>query len=639
MERPCQNYNMISWNVRGLNNVAKQEDVKHLISLHKPDLLCIQETKIANVDQMLIRNAFGVCYENNFCYLPADGTSGGIILATKDSSLLIQDSQTTANTITATIIDARTNQQWSVTGVYGPQGDLEKKMFIRELRQLKNTVKPQWLLMGDFNLIYKEQDKNNGRLNRRLMLRFRRAINHLEINEIDLVGRKYTWSNQQETPTLTRIDRMFCTPAWEERYAVPILQPLSSSASDHCPILLSPLVTPYLQPKFRFESFWVNMSGFHELVAEAWNQPLQNIHNPLKTLHIKLSRVAKALKKWSKTLMSQGKMAMVICKEVIAQLEKAQVSRQLVSRERNLLKLLKRRVLGLAAIEKSRARQKSRITWLRKGDANTKFFQIMANVRKKKKFIHTLHNGVQMVTGQQEKHKVIFDHYLQHIGSRVPRTNKLNFEALGWQGKQLDHLEAPFTEDEVRKVIMKYPKEKAPGPDGFIGLFFSSCWNVVKQDFMNAMGQFYDINCQGLDLLNQAYVVLLPKKDNPEKISDYRPISLTHCFAKFTSKLLANRLAPELDNLISVNQTAFIKKRCIQDTFAYVQSALKQLHKKRIPSLFIKLDISKAFDTINWPFLLDIMVHLGFGQRWRNWVSSLWCTASSCFLLNGEPGQ
>jgi hypothetical protein len=75
-------------------------------------------------------------------------------------------------------------------------------MFIRELRRLKNSVKPQWLLIGDFNLIYKSQDKNNGRLNTDLMLKFRRALNHLEVKEVDLIGKKFTWTNNQVPPIL-----------------------------------------------------------------------------------------------------------------------------------------------------------------------------------------------------------------------------------------------------------------------------------------------------------------------------------------------------------------------------------------------------------------------------------------------------
>jgi hypothetical protein len=107
---------------------------------------------------------------------------------------------------------------------------------------------------------------------------------------------------------------------------------------------------------------------------------------------------------------------------------------------------------------------------------------------------------------------------------------------------------------------MKASKEKAPRPDGFIGLFFSTCWETIKGDILKAVDHFYMMNQQGLHFLNQDFVVLIPKKYNPLKISEYRPISLSHSFVKTISKILANRLGPELDHLISFNQTAFIKK-------------------------------------------------------------------------------
>jgi hypothetical protein len=105
------------------------------------------------------------------------------------------------------------------------------------------------------------------------------------------------------------------------------------------------------------------------------------------------------------------------------------------------------------------------------------------------------------------------------------------------------------------------------------------------------------------------------KKSCSERISDYRPINLAHNFSKIISKILENRLGPELENLISSSQTSFIKKCCIHDSFMFVLEAIRDLHKKKIYALFIKLDISKAFDTVNWPYLLEIMAHLGFGQK------------------------
>jgi hypothetical protein len=100
----------------------------------------------------------------------------------------------------------------------------------------------------------------------------------------------------------------------------------------------------------------VERPGFKECVMEAWSKHVPTNQNHLATLHIKLSRVVKSLKSWSKNLVSQEKLAMAICIEVLAQLDLAQENRGLSLGERNLANGLKMRLLGLAAIEKSRAR-------------------------------------------------------------------------------------------------------------------------------------------------------------------------------------------------------------------------------------------------------------------------------------------
>jgi hypothetical protein len=132
---------------------------------------------------------------------------------------------------------------------------LEKKMFLRELRAIRHSALPHWLVLEDFNMIYQDQDKSNRRLNINLMDRFRRALNRMEVKGIELVGRKFTWSNNQAQPTLTRIDRAFCSPLWEDFYSNPFLQPLPSSISDYYPLMLLPLHPPAPRPRFRFETY------------------------------------------------------------------------------------------------------------------------------------------------------------------------------------------------------------------------------------------------------------------------------------------------------------------------------------------------------------------------------------------------
>jgi mannosylglycoprotein endo-beta-mannosidase len=145
----------------------------------------------------------------------------------------------------------------------------------------------------------------------------------------------------------------------------------------------------------------------------------------------------------------------------------------------------------------------------------------------------------------------------------------------------------------------------------------------VKQDLIVALQAFHSLRTRRLELINEANIILLPKKDGADNISDFRPISLISSLAKIITKILADRLAPRLNELISGCHNASIKKRCIHDNFVYVQSVIKALHKAKRPTLFIKLDVAKAFDSLNWVFLMETMMALGFGTRWRDWIATL----------------
>lgn len=134
-------------------------------------------------------------------------------------------------------------------------------------------------------------------------------------------------------------------------------------------------------------------------------------------------------------------------------------------------------------------------------------------------------------------------------------------------------------------------------------------------------------------------LTLIPKQDNAERAADFRPICLIHSFATIFAKMLARRLTPVIGSLIDANQSAFIKDRSIHDNFKLVQATAKLFKNKKKPKLLLKLDIAKAFDTVAWPFLLQILEHSGFGPRWRQWITILLATASTRILLNGDPGK
>lgn len=139
--------------------------------------------------------------------------------------------------------------------------------------------------------------------------------------------------------------------------------------------------------------------------------------------------------------------------------------------------------------------------------------------------------------------------------------------------------------------------------------------------------------------MNNSLITLLPKKVDVEEPGDYRLICLIHSFAKLMAKMMARRLAPELEKIVDVNQSAFIQQRSIHDNFRFVQASAKLLKQRKILKLLLKLDIAKAFGTISWPFMLQGLQQHGFGPKWRNWLTVLLSTASTRVLLNGEPGK
>lgn len=182
------------------------------------------------------------------------------------------------------------------------------------------------------------------------------------------------------------------------------------------------------------------------------------------------------------------------------------------------------------------------------------------------------------------------------------------------------------------------PVEKAPGPDGYIGCFFRASWETVKETVFAVFQKIYTLNALHLNKINIANIILLPKKDQAMEIAEFRPISLIHNIVKILSNMLSLRLSTYMDNLISISQSAFIKRRTIQDNFLYVQNIARSYHRSNTPMLMLKLDIAKAFDSISWPYLLDMLHCRGFGHRWRTWIAMLLGTSSSRIVLNGIQG-
>lgn len=190
---------ILIWNVRGLNQRDRRNSVRDAILSSNADIICLQETKVADMSQRLFLSVFGSDFDK-FIALPASGTRGGVLIAWKGSSC-----QAIATIYSVLVLfSEQEGCNWWFTGVYGPQGDDEEVLFLQELHSVRALCNGPWLVVGDFSLIYQAEDKNNTNLNRAMMGRFRRFLDDAEVKEIPLHGQKYTWSNET-IPTLVRL--------------------------------------------------------------------------------------------------------------------------------------------------------------------------------------------------------------------------------------------------------------------------------------------------------------------------------------------------------------------------------------------------------------------------------------------------
>ena len=197
-------------------------------------------------------------------------------------------------------------------------------------------------------------------------------------------------------------------------------------------------------------------------------------------------------------------------------------------------------------------------------------------------------------------------------------------------------LEVPFTEDEVHVALGELNGDKAPGPDGFTTTFWQFGWEVVKSDIMGLFKDFYE-HGSFVRSLNSTFMVLIPKRVGVEDLKDFRPISLTGSIYKLIAKVLANRLKKVMNKLVNLAQNAFVEGRQILDVSLIANEVIDSMLKKKEKGVLCKLDIEKAYDNINWKFLIAVLGKMGFKEKWLGWIK--WCisTASFSVMLNGSP--
>ncbi|XP_074355726.1 uncharacterized protein LOC141695374 [Apium graveolens] len=477
-------------------------------------------------------------------------------------------------------------------------------------------------------------EKRGGRDHPRSCLNgFGEVIRDCELVDLGFVGEKYTWEKPRGKANWVqeRLDRGLATQQWRNLFHLAEVRVLEVATSDHLPLYLQLNKQVYVprRKRFQFENIWIKEKDCFNLVKDSWE------HTAGKPILEKMSYCALRLEEWGGGISHEFNQQLLECRK---NLRKFRAHRDVPGIQ--TYNAVRWEYLNLLERKEVYWKQRAKQMWLQHGDQNTKFYHQFASARKTNNgFKRIKDTGGEWKETEEEIQGVITNYYAEV------------FQTLGLNGKLSDretvnqvtedenaNLVAEITYEEVRSAVFSMHPDKSPGQDGLNPAFFQTYWCIVGTDVVQFCQHFLSTG-ELPSGINQTLVCLIPKVKEPQAMTDLRPISLCNVLVRILSKVMANRLKPCLKLLISDKQSAFIEGRLLNDNalIAFeVNHYMKRLSQGTKGIAGFKIDISKAYDRLEWEFIRNMMIKFGFTDLWIERIMGLINSVSYSFIRNGN---
>ncbi|XP_062099879.1 uncharacterized protein LOC133805734 [Humulus lupulus] len=635
---PMDSSNILSWNVRGLNGVNKHSSVSDICKSNRIGVGGLLETKMKGSKI----SRFIDLHFPNWDYYTSSVIEGRLLIVWRKSFVKITVLEESNQFVHCLVKLTGVQQDFGVTFVYGLNSIEGRRSLWEGLRRpfLKDKA---WLFLGDFNAPFSGKDRSGGKpiLDLELVDPIR-WLAEAYVEPLKSVGSYFTWTNNQngDARIYTKIDHVPINEKWIDLFPQSTAMFRWEAISDHCSCLVKTQVPEKMGTRvFRFYNYWTEHHDFHAQVLRSWKLSI-NVAG-IKAIYLKLLRLKHCLKAFNIDKIGDLKVNYFKAKETY---QEAQMQAQDYPHALSYQEAERKAAEAFSIQERlyqSFLVQRSKVTWLRQGNLNTSFFY--AFLKKPK-----AENGIVSFITEDGKmvdkfSKVVY-HFVGHLrdflGSSSSATGRLKVQIVE-MGPQLSverqmKLLKPFSRKEIQESLFSIPITKSPGPDGFGSGYFKEVWQDIGDEVCAAITQCFETGNFPTEL-HETTLSLIPKVVNPSRAVDNRPIACCYTLYKCMAKLICKRMTDILHDLVQPNQGAFVKGHSIAHNIMIFQDLIKNYGRTSTSSrCAIKIDLRKAYDTVDWDFLEDLLKALRFPMKFIGWVMACVRNTSYFLLMNGK---
>ncbi|GKA46344.1 hypothetical protein Tco_0739227 [Tanacetum coccineum] len=585
--------NIASWNIRGLNCSLKHCEVRQVIYENNLSICAILESHVtSSCLELLCSHVFGQWSWTSNGSWCSKGTR--IILGWNsnnvDVNVVSQDDQA----MHARVWIKTEKKEVFCSFIYAHNRYSQRRDLWENLGKHKVYVHNRpWCLLGDFNAALNIEDKSMGSSNIDISMReFKECVENIEVMDVQRSGLHYTWNQKPKGSSglLKKLDRVMANMEFNDAFvgAFAVFQPYRTS--DHSPAVLKLPISTKGRPKpFKFTNLLTAHDRFMEVVKMGW------------FIHVSgflMYRVVKKLKYLKKPF-----------RKLLYEKDADPSNANLRKEEAIYVQAYNDALITLEKFLK----QKAKVEWLRLGDSNSAYFHKAIKGRISKNHINVVTTLEGETYTDENVAKAFVTHYEVFLGQPGITTPFCDVKLFH---NRLDVEDAAAM---VRPVTSQ-----------------EASWDIVSKDVTVVVQEFF-VNGKLLKELNHTLIALIPKVSAPSRINDYRPISCCNGLFKCISKIIANRIKECLKGLISSNQSAFIPGRQISDNILLTQELMHNYHLDRgTPRCAFKVDIQKAYDTVDWEFLRKVLISFGFHNQMITWIMECVSTTSYSVCVNGD---